>query len=419
MLSERSKWLQSRSLELYNQKFPTHFLQDYHEAGLRRFADLPHGEKLARAMAYAIENQPVWAYAEDNIGGRIYYNDGPVTEICPELDYMTEARAKFLAEYPEATELMENQLISATAFGHITWNFDLILSLGTEGFKAKVQAALETAKDEEAAEFYNGVLILLDALQDFNDQHIAAYEAVGNTELARRMKKVPRYPCETFEEAVQAFFMQHIVVMRENPFGGNGPGWLDRHLWPYLEKDLAAGRCTLEKAREIIDELFLRLDERLHERDTWVEAVVVGGTNPDGTSAVNPLTYIMVESVIDLNISHPSVYIRVPKDPPDELMKLCARYMTSGNNRAQILNDVSMIDAQMRTGKSFADASNYACGGCMEVAVQGHSSDLLFVGWQNTPKMLELMVTGGVCLRTGKKLNSFHAQKSLTGYDDF
>ncbi len=419
MLSERSKWLQARSLELFNKKYPTHFLEDHHSSALHWYAGLPHAERLARAMAYAIANQDVWAYKEDRIGGRVYYNDAPPTEICPELDYRAQAAKKVLAEFPEAKELLENQLIAETAFGHITWNFDRILSMGVTGFRKQYEEALQTAKDEEAKEFYTGVLILLDALLEFNDKHIAAYEELGCHELAERMKKVPRYPCETFEEAVQAFFMQHIVVMRENPFGGNGPGRLDHYLWPYLEKDLAAGRCTLEDAREIIDELFLRIDERLHDRDTWVEAIVVGGTNPDGTSGVNPLTYIMVESIIDLNISHPSVYIRLPKDPPDELLKLCARYMTSGNNRAQILNDVSVIDAQMRMGTPFEDAAKYACGGCMEVAVQGCTSDLLFVGWQNMPKMLELMVTGGVCLRTGKKLSSFHAQKGLEGYEDF
>ena len=51
----------------------------------------------------------------------------------------------------------------------------------------------------------------------------------------------------------------HIVLMKESPFGGNGPGRLDYYLWPYLERDLAAGRCTLEEAKEIIDELFLRI----------------------------------------------------------------------------------------------------------------------------------------------------------------
>lgn len=55
----------------------------------------------------------------------------------------------------------------------------------------------------------------------------------------------------------------------------------------------------------------------------------------------------------------------------------------------------------------------------MEVSVQGATSDLLYAGWQNVPKMLELMITGGVCLLTGKKNAGFFADKGLVGYDDF
>ena len=51
---------------------------------------------------------------------------------------------------------------------------------------------------------------------------------------------------------------------------------------------------------------------------------MVGGTKPDGTSAVNPLTYIMIESMMELNITHPSVYVRVPENPPEELIKICS-----------------------------------------------------------------------------------------------
>ena len=62
---------------------------------------------------------------------------------------------------------------------------------------------------------------------------------------------------------------------------------------------------------------------------------------------------------------------------------------------------------------TFEDAVEYACGGCMEVGIQGMTSDFLYIGWQNTAKMLELMVTGGICLRTGKKVNAF---KYYTAY---
>ena len=420
MLSERIQKLYQLSQERGASGQPSHFVRDYHASALGRFADLPHAEKLARAMAYAIENQPVWAYEDDGIGGRIYLNrEAPVEEYCAELDFLTEAHKVFHSLYPEARELMENQLISATALGHITWFFDRILRRGTEGFRAQYETALKNAKDKEAEEFYNGVIILIDALQRFNDRHIAEYERLGNHELAELMRKVPRHPCTSFREAVQAFYMQHIVVMRENPFGGNGPGRLDYYLWPYLKADLEAGRCSLEEARELIDELFLRIDERVHEWDGWVEAIVAGGTNPDGSSSVNPLTYMMIRSIMDLNITHPSVYVRLPENPPEELLDICAEYMTSGNNRAQILYDPAVIGALQKRGAPFEDAVEYACGGCMEVGIQGMTSDFLYIGWQNTAKMLELMVTGGICLKTGRRIDGFKATGSLTAYGSF
>ena len=420
MLSPRIAEMERQCAQRGQNKPESHFMKDYHASALTLYKDCPQWEKTARAMAYAIVNQDVYICEGDRIGGRIYHGEeAPVDQMDPDLDYLSEAREAFVALYPEADELWTNHLIGGSAVGHITWFFDRILSLGVTGLRARYEEALAHPRDEEAAQFYQGVLILLDALLAFNDKHIAAYREAGNHELADRMEKVPRYPCSTFREAVQAFFMQHMVVMRENPFGGNGPGRLDYYLWPYLERDLKAGRCTLEEAREIIDELFLRIDERLYARDTWVEAIVVGGTHPNGSSAVNPLTYIMVESIIDLDITHPAVYIRLPENPPDELIELAAKYMISGRNRAQILYDPAVINALVQRGTPFRDAVEYACGGCMEVGVQGMTSDYLYIGWHSPMKMLELMITGGVCLKTGEKISAFHAQKGLAAYEDF
>ena len=419
MITERISNLQKLAAKRGKAGMPTHFASDYHRSALTVYKDLPHWEKLARAMAYAIANQPVFAYEEDMIGGRIYYNkEAPVEKNCPELDYVTEGAKMFSEEYPDCNELFENQLISRMAKGHITWFFDRLLKYGTDGFRKIYENALSNAKDDKAREFYSGVIILIGALQEFNDKHVSVYEELGNSELAERMKRVPRYPAESFRDAVQSFFMQHIVVMRENPFGGNGPGRLDYYLWPYLKKDLAEGKCTLDEAKEIIDELFLRIDERIYKNDRWVEAIVVGGTNPDGTSSVNPLTYIMIQSIMDLNITHPSIYVRLPKDPPDELIKICSEYMVSGNNRAQILYDPAVLGALTENGHPFEDAVEYACGGCMEVGIQGMTSDFLYIGWQNVPKMLELMITGGTCLITGKKTSYFDFG-GLASYESF
>ena len=112
--------------------------------------------------------------------------------------------------------------------------------------------------------------------------------------------------------------MQYLAVFYENPFGGNGPGQFDKYLWPYLKKDLENGSCTLEEAEELVEELFIRLDERVSANDLWNEMIITGGTHRDGSSAVSPLSKIMVDAIMKLNITHPTVYMRVPKDADEE-----------------------------------------------------------------------------------------------------
>ena len=419
-MNDRIKRLQEECRARGLAGMPTHFASDLHGAVLGQFKNLPHYEKLARSMAYAIENQPIFAYDGDGIGGRVYYNKDEAPDVeSIELDWQSEAEREIKAFCPEVNLLRESRMINSTNKGHVSWRYDRILSMGVIGLRDKVEEYLKAPKDEEARAFYEGVIIMLDALLKYNDKHVAEYERLGNSELAERMRRVPRYPAESFKDAVQSYFMQHIVVMRENPFGGNSPGRLDYFLWPYLKRDLENGACTLEEAKEIIEELFLRIDERIYGSDGWGETIVVGGTNPDGTSAINPLTYIMVESIMELNITHPMVYIRIPENPPEEIIDMCARYMIEGNNRAQMLYDPAIIGALTSSGVPYTDAVNYYCGGCMEIGVQGMNSDFLYLSWVNTSKMLEFMLTGGECLKTGKKYPAFVSERGLLGYSDF
>ena len=168
-----------------------HFKRDYNAAALGEYKDLPHAEKLARAMAFAIVNQPIHAYEGDRIGGRIYYDrELPVIEECPELDSRSEAHRRFLEEFEDGADMLECQLITQNTPGHICWFYDKILRYGVEGFRKKFEEALSAAKDKEAEEFYTGVIIMLDALLEFNDKHISEYEKLGNTELVEIMKKV-------------------------------------------------------------------------------------------------------------------------------------------------------------------------------------------------------------------------------------
>ncbi len=396
------------------------FWRDFHRAAVGEYAELPKWERFARAMADAVRQQEIFIDPDDRIIGRVYYTGEIPPEVCdPDYDFNTRPRLRAEKEDPAYTELVSKQLAAWGAPGHIAWNWEMLLREGTEGIRRRCHAGLEARKgDAKSEEFYHGVLILLEGLEDWNDCHVRRLEEMGKTEEARICRKVPVHPAQTFREALQAWFMQHIVVMKENPYGGNSPGRLDYFLWPYLEKDLAEGRCTLGEAEELIEEVFLRIDERLFHMDTWVESVMVGGCHADGSPAVSPLTHIMIRAYSKYNITHPHLYARLPANPPEDYARLCAEYVLRGDNRAQLLNDPAVMRALCRNGVAEADAADYFCGGCMEIGVQGKTSDFLFVGFQNLPKLLELCVTGGYCL-TEKKHMTYFRPEALTAFGSY
>lgn len=419
-ISERIKMIFERSRSIAKNPPQSTFDSDLHSSAMSVYKDLPRWERMARSMAYAIVNQDIYIEPYDKIIGRVYYrNEARVTEYYPDYDFNTQPRLNSEKNDPEYTELYRHQLVTYGAPGHIAWDWNTILKRGTEGIRERCQKELiRHTGDAEAEQFYNGVLIMLDALEAWNEKHVERLIEMGKTEEADICRQVPKHPARSFREAVQSFFMQFIVVMKENPYGGNSPGRLDYYLWPFLEADLNKGIITLEEAEELIEELFIRIDERLFHLDIWVESVVLGGSYPNGASAVNPLTYIMIRAFMKHDITHPHIYCRVPKDPPKEYVDMLADYVTNGNNRAQLLCDEAIIKALVKNGVTETDAVDYFCGGCMEIGVQGRTSDFLFTGYQNVPKMLELCITGGYCL-VGKKELTYLKPKGLVNFDNY
>ena len=400
------------------------FIKDIHHAAHELYADLDKWERIARSMAWAIENQTVYVDAEDRIVGRTYYgadfrsNMATYPGACDIFDWRSAPEARIRREVEDHSVMQSFALTAAVAAGHIAWDYSLLLREGTTGIRARIENASGRNTDEKSRRFYAGALIMIEALENWNRKHVEALKDLGMTGMAAVLSHVPEQPARTFHEAVQAYFMQHIVIMKENPFGGNSPGRLDYYLWPYLEADLQSGRYTLDEARELIYELFIKIDERIYSRDEWGETIVVGGTKPDGSSAINPLTYIMIEAAMDLDLIHPGVYVRVPDGAPEDFMSLCANYLLHGNNRAQILSDKNVIAALTDHGVPYEEAVDYFCGGCMEIGIQGKTADCLYNGWHNMPKMVELAVTGGVSLNDGRVTDRFRV-KGIEYYEDF
>ncbi len=272
------------------------------------YADLPLAERQARSLAYALENEPVYIHPLTRIAGQMY--QACSGSGCPEVyGSSIDPRWSDYAVFPSAVRkvrkmLPDNELYAryfcdGASPGHVCWDFGQMLRLGASGLIALCDEYKEKTSDPEAIQFYSCVKIVLEGLINWVKRHVIVLKEMANNEadaerkselieMANICERVPEYPARTFREAVQSFFFQHLAVMFENPFGGNGPGRLDYYLWDYLKADLDTGRTTLEEAKELITELFIKLHERIAPADGWVEAIPIGGRDKYGNSSITP-----------------------------------------------------------------------------------------------------------------------------------
>jgi formate C-acetyltransferase len=411
--------------------------ENWSRAFFELHADRPLWERQARSFAYALEHEPQHVWPLERIAGQVYQGcagSGRVDQSGaggdPRWDEFAADRvaARWVRERLPGYDREAPVVGDGAAPGHVGWDHSLILGLGTRGLAAKFEAALATAADEPAEQFYRAVLLVLEGLDRWVEQLVEALVAEAEAaegaerraellEMADICRRVPREPARTFREAVQSFWLEYLAVMYENPHGGNGPGRLDQYLWPYLQADLERGTTTLDEARDLVTELFLKLHERIAPHDGWVEAIVVGGRARDGSLAINPLSHLMIEAFMALEQSHPALYVRLPEDAPDDFLALTAQYLIDGANRAQVYSDDPMIAALHADGVAIEDARDWMAGGCMEVSPQACNSDLEFAFAHNVALILERVINGGC--RFGSETRDIPEARTLPDYEAF
>ncbi len=401
------------------------------------YADLHLPERQARSFGYALEHEPVHIHPLTSIPGQIF-------QACPgagcpefgssehpgwaEFSVGSAAERRAASEIPDG-EFYARHFTTGGAPGHICWDYGRMLDLGVDGMLSLCAANKKRTDDLKSRDFYTCVEIALGGLLAWVARHVDVLDGMTREEtdpqrrrelreMAGLCRRVPRQPATSFREAVQTFWLQYMAVMFEDPFGGNGPGRLDYYLWPFLERDLEAGRTTLENARELLTELLIKMHERIAPADGWVEALPVGGRHPDGSLAINPLSHMIIEIIAALPQTHPSVYVRLPDDAPDDFVDLSVCYLLDGGNRAQVYGDDAVIAALVRSGKvAIEDARHWTAGGCMEVSPQGCNCDLLFAFAHNVSRTFELVLNGGCLLQSGERVID-HPQ-TLADYASF
>ncbi|MGD9560544.1 MAG: pyruvate formate lyase family protein, partial [Oscillospiraceae bacterium] len=157
--------------------------------------------------------------------------------------------------------------------GHIIVDYPLLLREGVRGLKARIAAQRDAldfgdARYGEKLVYYQAADICCDAFVAFahrfaalaEEQAAAESDATRQAELrliAQNCRRVPEAPAQNFYEALQAFWLLHLVLHLESSGHSVSPGRFDQYMIPYYAQDLADGATTEAEAEERLHALWL------------------------------------------------------------------------------------------------------------------------------------------------------------------
>ncbi len=396
-------------------------------------SDLSIGEKYANAIAYTIEKfTPHIAPGELIVGfnygeGKNYHEsarpelaENP-TQIMKENNISDEDIKRYLAlselqrkadfryyterKQPECTEAEKQanvewaaQGVEWAAHNHSVIGYEKVLKLGFSGILDEI---LEFEKKNGENPFYNGLKIICEASMKIGEKYAQKAKELLKKEnseynkddleiIAKTCSRVPKFPAESFMEAVQSLWLAHIINTWEDKINANSIGRLDQILYPYYKKDIESGKITKEEAFEMLCCLWLKL-----YRDYDVQQSCVGGTNSNGTSAVNELSYMMLDVTEKLDFIR-CLSVRFSEKTDKEFIKRALEVVGHVQKGVPFFfNDDVMIPALVNAGVKYEDACGYTQIGCVETVIPGKSNPHAVTGRVNLLKAIEYTFCNG------------------------
>ncbi len=234
-------------------------------------------------------------------------------------------------------------------------------------------------------------------------------------EMARICSRVPAHAPETFWEALQHYWFIHVgIVYETNPWDSYNPGRFDQHLFPFYKKDVEEGRLTRERAKELLESFWIKVNNQPAVPKVGVTAeesftyndftkINIGGLKEDGSDGVNDVSYLVLEVLNEVRTLQPNTAVLVSDKNPRHFLLKALEVVGPGFGEPPFFNFDSAIVKMLRQGKSLEDARTAGVSGCVETGSFGKEAYIL-TGYFNLPKILEITLNNGIDPKTGERL---------------
>lgn len=326
----------------------------------------------------------------------------------------------------EAKQAIEHNIFTPgnyfyNGIGHVTVKYDEVLKTGFKGIRQKAQNALDGlcfGDADYAAKhaFLTAVVECCDAACHYAKRYSALAnnlaancgDATRKNELlkiAEICAKVPENPAESFYEACQSFWFVQMLIQTESSGHSISPGRFDQYMYPYFKADLDKGAITREFAQELMDCIWVKLNDLNKARDaassegfagySLFQNLIAGGQDKDGIDATNDLSFMCITASQHVMLPQPSLSARVWNGSPHEFLIRCAELTRTGIGLPAYYNDEVIIPALINRGLTMQDARDYNIIGCVEPQKAGKTDGWHDAAFFNMCRPLELVFSNG------------------------
>ena len=328
---------------------------------------------------------------------------------------------------PEALAAIEHNIFTPgnyfyNGIGHVTVDYAKVLRIGFKGIAEETRAAMAKLRvsDGDYArrhQFLEAVLISCDAVCGYAARYAALAEKEAAAcadesrkaellQIAANCRRVPAEGATSFYEACQSFWFVQMLLQTESSGHSISPGRFDQYMNPYFEADMEKGAITREFAQELIDCIWVKLNDLNKVRDaasaegfagySLFQNLIVGGQDASGCDVTNDVSYMCMNATLHVSLPQPSFSVRVWNGTPHEFMLRAAEITRTGVGLPAYYNDEVIIPSLQSRGLSLEDARDYNIIGCVEPQKSAKTDGWHDAAFFNMCRPLELVFSNGM-----------------------
>ena len=328
---------------------------------------------------------------------------------------------------PEAIKAIEHNIFTPGNYfyngvGHVTVKYWEVLETGFEGIMEKAQKELDGCSVGDGnyarkSHFLEAVILSCKAVIDYAGRYAKlAQEMAAQTSdpvrkqelfvIAENCSRVPAKGAQNFYEACQSFWFVQQLLQMESSGHSISPGRFDQYMYPYYKKDMEAGTITREFAQELMDCIWVKLNDLNKCRDaasaegfagySLFQNLIAGGQNKEGEDVTNDLSVMCIQASMHVHLPAPSLSVRVWNGSPHEFLIKAAELTRTGIGLPAYYNDEVIIPALQNRGLSLEDAREYNIIGCVEPQKAGKTEGWHDAAFFNMCRPLELGFSNGM-----------------------